>query len=102
VDSVGDPAGTMTTPISSEQQIYIAAHKFASKHRGALEASEMCACFFCFRRFTSADIKKWVDVDQTALCPHCGLDSVLGNASVRIDDRFLRKMHQHHHGYRSK
>ena len=93
----------MTTPtISADQQLYISAHKYASKHRSELEASERCACFFCFRTFASADIKKWVDADQTALCPHCGIDSVLGNASVRIDDRFLRRMHQHHHGYRSK
>lgn len=93
----------MATPIVTvDQQLYTAAHKHASKHRQELESSDQCACFFCFRKFVSADIKKWVDGDQTALCPHCGIDSVLGNASVRIDDPFLRKMHQHHHGYRSK
>ena len=93
----------MATPnIGVEQQLYNSAHTHASKHRSELEASERCACFFCFRTFVSADIKKWVDAGQTALCPHCGIDSVLGNASVRIDDKFLRKMHQHHHGYRSK
>lgn len=93
----------MTTPILSvDQQLYISSHKHASKHRSELEASEKCACFFCFRTFASTDIHKWVDGDQTALCPHCGIDSVLGNAAVRIDERFLRKMHQHHHGYRSK
>ena len=93
----------MTTIINSiEKQPYITAHKHASKHRSELEASAKCACFFCFRTFASGEIRKWVDADQTALCPHCGLDSVLGSASVRIDDPFLRKMHQHHHGYRSK
>lgn len=88
--------------ITVDQQRFIAAHKHSSKHRAQLEASNACACFFCFRKFGHAEIKKWVDAGQTALCPHCGIDSVLGNASVRIDDAFLRNMHQHHHGYRAR
>ena len=55
------------------------------------------------RDFTPAEITSWIDAGQTALCPKCGLDSVLGSASPPgIDDRFLRKMHQHHYAYRSK
>jgi hypothetical protein len=99
---VGPPVIMATPTITVDQQLYISAHTHASKHRLELEASDQCACFFCFKKFTSADILKWVDSNTTALCPHCGIDSVLGNASVRIDDRFLRRMHQHHHGYRSK
>ena len=93
----------MAIPTTSiDSQLYIAAHKHASRHRVELEASDRCACFFCFRKFVVADIKKWVDGEQTALCPHCGLDSVLGASGCRIDDPFLRKMHQHHYAYRSK
>jgi hypothetical protein len=30
---------------------------------------------------------------QTALCPNCGIDSVIGdNSGVKITERFLRKM----------
>ncbi len=75
----------------------------ASKHRVELEASDRCACFFCFRKFAPTDIKVWIEGSQTALCPGCGIDAVLGSASPHsIDDRFLRKMHQHHFAYRSK
>lgn len=88
---------------SPDTAIYIAAHKHASKHRTELEASERCGCFFCFRTFAPTSIKTWIDAKQTALCPACGVDSVIGTASLhRIDDAFLRKMHQHHFGYRSK
>lgn len=94
---------TPPKPPSAEALVYITAHKHASQHRSELEASDGCACFFCFRRFTVAEITSWIDKGQTALCPKCGLDSVLGNASpLSIDDRFLRKMHQHHYAYRSK
>ena len=79
-----------------EPGLYIAAHKHASRHRAEIEASPRCACFFCFRSFASADIKTWIDAKQTALCPRCGVDSVLGSASQhRIDDVFLRGMHEH-------
>lgn len=82
---------------------YVAAHTHASKHRVELEASEKCACFFCFRKFATADIKAWIDASQTALCPGCGTDSVLGSASGHsLSDGFLRKMHQHYFAYRSK
>lgn len=74
----------------------IAAHKHASRHRAEIEASARCACFFCFRTFASSEIKAWIDAKQTALCPRCGVDSVLGSASEhRLDDAFLRGMHTH-------
>lgn len=74
----------------------IAAHQHASRHRAEIEASTRCACFFCFRKFASTDIKTWIDANQTALCPGCGVDSVLGGASnQRLDDGFLRGMHTH-------
>lgn len=84
-------------------QVLIEAHKHSTKHRVEIEASATCACFFCFRKFKNSAIKAWVDSNQTALCPGCGVDAVLGSASEhRLDDPFLRKMHQQFFGYRSK
>jgi len=81
----------------------VAAKLQASRHRVALEASARCACFFCFRAFPTSEIKAWIDADTTALCPGCGVDAVLGDASgASISDGFLRKMHQHYFAYRSK
>ncbi|MEO8699148.1 MAG: cytoplasmic protein [Kofleriaceae bacterium] len=83
--------------------LYVAAKERASRHRAELEASGHCACFFCFKKFPTSDIKTWIEANQTALCPHCGLDSVLGSGTDhRIDDQFLRKMHQHYYAYRTK
>jgi hypothetical protein len=81
---------------------YTTAKEHASKHRVELEASERCGCFFCFRQFPTATIKQWVDANQTALCPHCGIDAVIGSAHTVMNDRFLRKMHGHYFAYRSK
>ena len=79
------------------------AQKHASRHRVELEASARCGCFFCFRVFPPTSIKAWIDAKQTALCPACGVDSVIGSASAhRIDDAFLRRMHGQFFAYRSK
>ena len=82
---------------------YVEAKLRASAHRVHLEASTRCACFFCFRTFAVRDITSWIDKNQTALCPGCGLDAVIGNGAGRsIDDRFLRGMHAHFFAYRTK
>jgi len=79
------------------------AHKHASQHRVEIEASTRCGCFFCFRTFPPLLIKAWIDAKQTALCPGCGVDSVLGDASLhRIDDAFLRRMYDQFFARRSK
>ena len=79
-----------------DSDLCIAAHQHSSRHRAEIEASARCACFFCFRTFPSSDIRAWIDAKQTALCPRCGVDSVIGSASNhRLDDAFLRRMHEH-------
>ena len=76
---------------------YDAARNHASRHRVEIEASARCGCYFCFRTFPHTDIKAWVDSNQTALCPNCGIDAVIGDASNhRLDGKFLRQMHTHH------
>jgi hypothetical protein len=60
----------------------------------------MCGCFFCLATFPPGEIKDWVDenedgVGQTALCPYCGIDSVIGSASgFPITREFLEEMHR--------
>src|SRR4051794_313901 len=81
---------------AADTALLVAAHKHSTRHRVEVESSQSCACFFCFRKFPTSTIKAWIDTDQTALCPSCGVDSVIGSAaSVRLDDAFLRKLHQH-------
>jgi hypothetical protein len=77
------------------------AHKFSSGHRSQVEASETCGCFYCLATFPPTAIEEWVDEDdagvgQTALCPRCGIDSVLGSkAGFPLTQEFLGAMKQH-------
>ena len=57
------------------------AHTISMHNRAQIEASKICGCFHCKSTFEPAKIDQWVDDDQTAMCPRCGIDSVLGDAS---------------------
>lgn len=63
------------------------AHGHSIRHRAEILASETCGCFFCEAVFAPTEVEEWVDdpgdtgVGQTALCPRCGIDSVIGSAA---------------------
>jgi hypothetical protein len=89
--------------ITAESARYAAALKHAANHRTELDDSALCGCFFCFRTFGRSEIQIWIDKNQTALCPRCGIDSVIGTASgFVVDDRFLRKLNQFKFGSRER
>ncbi len=85
-----------------------AAHSKSSDHRADLEASLICGCFYCRSTFEPSEIAEWVDGSrdaagdargQTALCPHCGVDAVLGSHSgFPITPEFLAAMHRYWFG----
>jgi hypothetical protein len=53
------------------------------------------AAFIAFLLFRSSDIVEWID-GQTAICPKCLVDSVIGSASgYPITTEFLQQMHDH-------
>lgn len=77
-----------------------AAHQFSSNHRKQIVDSELCGCCFCLEIYPPSRINEWIDEDenevgQTALCPFCGIDSVIGSASgVSLNKQFLSEMHK--------
>jgi len=90
-------------------------HSF--QNRAEVERSEQCACFHCYARFAPADIRLWADSEdpgdedpgalrddsspfrgQTAMCPVCEYDSVIGSGSgYELSDEFLHLLHNHWH-----
>ena len=73
-----------------------AAHKHSSNHRDDIEKSDQCGCFYCLEIFSPTEILDWVDDGSCALCPRCGIDSVIGEKSGYLITReFLRKMNDY-------
>ena len=46
--------------------------------------NKQCGCYYCIRAFDGNDVTEFCDSSRTALCPHCGIDSVLAG-EVCID-----------------
>ena len=69
-------------------------HHDSSHHRALVERSKLVGCFYCLRTFPPAEIREWIDNGETALCPHCGIDSVLPD-SVDLSDEFRKAMHHY-------
>lgn len=78
------------------------AHKASSMHKQLVETSKQCGCFYCLSVFRPADIKEWTDQGQTALCPECGIDSVLPQAAgYELSQEFLSQMEAYWFGEES-
>jgi hypothetical protein len=69
-------------------------HRHTRANRMELEASEVCGCIACERIYFPSEIVRWVD-EETAVCPHCGVDAVVGSASgIPIMPGVLRRAHE--------
>lgn len=69
------------------------AHKHSIRHRDELRNSKSCGCFYCVDIFDYKNISEWCDDGDTALCPTCGIDSVIGSDSgYEITKEFLGAM----------
>jgi hypothetical protein len=91
-------AARMGVPV---QDAHITAHRHSIRHYDEVVESTLCGCFCCCETFPPSEITDWVhdgpaESDQTALCPYCGIDSVIGSASgYPIDRHFLERMKSH-------
>ena len=79
-----------------EQSDIINAHKFSSRHRHILRDSAFCGCFYCLDIFDYKNIKAWCDDEDTALCPNCSIDSVIGlESNDLLTQEFLKAMQEY-------
>lgn len=56
------------------------------KNRAALEKSKLAACYYCLATYQAKEITEWTDRDETALCPACGMDSVVAEDEGQLPD----------------
>ena len=65
---------------------------FQPTHVGSKE--NICGCFHCLAIFPASEIKEFIDMTETAMCPKCGIDSVLpgGRGTLEV----LKEMQQYY------
>jgi hypothetical protein len=90
-----------TMRLDHREQQYL--HQHSIRHRPAIERSEICGCFYCQSVFPPNEITEWIDgaddsedAGVTALCPRCGIDSVLPSGTgITITPGLLAEMHRY-------
>ena len=92
------PIRTNTGKIANINNLdFVKAHKH-HHYRDEILNSQICGCFYCLETFSPDEIDQWHledenGVEQTAICPKCSIDSVIGEKSgYPIEQNFLMKM----------
>jgi len=77
-------------------------HQYCTRNRELIGKSTLCGCFYCLATFRPDEIVDWVDWPEgasdaldagvTALCPRCGIDSVLPKPPVAVEPQLLAEM----------
>ncbi len=75
------------------EESIIKAHQLCRHNKLVLEESRICGCFFCLKVFDPQEIKDWCDNGKTAICPNCGIDSIIPRTNqYPINKEFLTSM----------
>lgn len=76
-----------------------AAHAASIFSRDRLLKGRVCGCFSCLTVFPVRRIWRWVDDQQTGLCPFCGNDALLAdNLGYPLSRDFLYRMQKYWFG----
>ncbi|HEY9787297.1 MAG TPA: hypothetical protein V6D17_18040 [Candidatus Obscuribacterales bacterium] len=75
----------------------IAAHDLSCQNRAVLSEAGLCACFFCLSSFQFSRVRAFTDDGLTAVCPCCGIDSVIPDDGTITHD-FVRRMSRYWFG----
>lgn len=76
---------------------YQAIHKYCTNNHKSLSKAKKCGCFYCCTIFNPAEIVEWVEQDDSAVCPHCGIDSVIPESETgeyELTEELLKEMYK--------
>lgn len=85
----------------------LAAYRYTTNNWVQIESSTWCGCCSCMQIFPRDEVVAWTGLDmanvndpgaveqQTALCPRCGVEAVLGDkCGFPIHAAFLARMNE--------
>lgn len=71
-------------------------HAYSSHNKELIKSSNNCYCFYCKSTILSSDINDYIDEGNTALCPNCGIDSIIPDSvNEVIDEQVLDDMNKY-------
>jgi TPR repeat protein len=76
-------------------------YKHSSNNEIEILHSKEASCFFCRQNYSARKVNDWINDERgvTAICPECGMDAVIGDASgVNLDKTLLKDMNIAYYG----
>lgn len=71
-------------------------HTYSTHNKSAVIVSQKCYCFYCLSHIDPKEIETYIDDGKTALCPKCGIDSILPNSAAgTVDEDTLKEMQKY-------
>ena len=83
-------------PKLTEKELCTYWHQFSISNKQSILSSKKCGCFFCKNIFESDLVSESYINDkngETAICPFCGVDSLLPDSRVELSLELLEEMH---------
>lgn len=69
---------------------------YSTYNKNQFKNNCLCGCYHCLEIFQSKEIRNWIDNQETALCPYCGIDSILTiDSGYDINEESLKELHNH-------
>jgi NAD-dependent SIR2 family protein deacetylase len=83
-----------------DESILNNAYEHSIHNRDEIDRSNWCGCFYCGETFPAEDVVEWVKNENTAICPKCSIDAVIGDASgLLLHEEFFRMMYAKYFSY---
>ena len=71
-------------------------YAYSSNNKDMIAISDKCYCFYCRESFESGEVTDFSDGGKSALCPRCGIDSVIPDSiDEDIDENVISKMNEY-------
>lgn len=69
--------------------------KISANNKKAVKKSNKCGCYYCCTIFSAKDVTLFVDDEESATCPECGIDAVIPDADVpELNSKMLEEMNK--------
>lgn len=68
-------------------------HAYSSYNKELVGLADKCYCFYCKESMASGEIVDYADEGQTAICPKCGIDSIIPDSIPEpLDEDIISEM----------
>lgn len=69
-------------------------HTYSTNNRRFVAISDKCYCFYCRACVDHSEIVDYLKDEQTAVCPKCGIDSIIPDRiDETVDESIIAKLH---------